>query len=485
MAAPMKRKHEHGDEAYSCNKKLAGIEVSNRGALNLFIAWCHENNFQLSSKVTVSRTGSCAQYGMHAVEDIAAGYCIFQVPRSVLLMPSNSSIENLIKPENSKLTSTNQWIPLLLTLLYESNKPDSKWVPYLALAPDSEAIDLPMFWEKTEVEKLLKGTGVDKAVERDLKMIEVDFSHLVLPFFQNAEGTIRTEAINLESFKRMVAFVMAYSFTEPACKSTSTSENNGEGEQNDSDEDEDENGNEKTLPPMMVPMADMLNHITKHNAKLTFGTEALKMVTTRAIKKGEEIFNTYGQVSNLHLMHMYGFAEPYPNNTNDVVEIPVHRLLDAAKERASGDGTELKLVDSKWETLLKQEIIVEDDVVVLGRDGIVNDDICMQVLKVLSMNSSEYKAYVENEGWSDDASEASDEDDGVLDLAHISQLRDAQKMLLKRMGELHLQDYAVSFEDTVKKLEAAASLPARERFALYTSHGQQMLIKQLINACAG
>ncbi|GFO45269.1 hypothetical protein PoB_007177400 [Plakobranchus ocellatus] len=50
-----------------------------------------------------------------------------------------------------------------------------------------------------------------------------------------------------------------------------------------------------------------------------------------------------------------------------------------------------------------QEIIDEDDVFVLGG-------------MVLRMNSSEYKAYVENEGWSDEASEASDEDDGVLDL---------------------------------------------------------------------
>ncbi|GFO24074.1 Zinc finger protein [Plakobranchus ocellatus] len=58
----------------------------------------------------------------------------------------------------------------------------------------------------------------------------------------------------------------------------------------------------------------------------------------------------------------------------------------------------------RW-ALALQEIIVEDDVFVLGRDGMV-----------LRMNSSEYKAYVENEGWSDEASEASDEDDGVLDL---------------------------------------------------------------------
>ena len=53
------------------------------------------------------------------------------------------------------------------------------------------------------------------------------------------------------------------------------------------------------------------------------------------------------------------------------------------------------------------------------------------------------------------------------------------------MGELHLEQYAISFQDAVKKMEVAASLPAREKYALYTLHGQQMLIQQLMTACIG
>ena len=79
---------------------------------------------------------------------------------------------------------------------------------------------------------------------------------------------------------------MAYSFTEPAskgkcCEGSACCDDSGE----DDDDDEDNDESEEMKPPMMVPMADMLNHITNHNAKLTFGSEALKMVTTRAIKK--------------------------------------------------------------------------------------------------------------------------------------------------------------------------------------------------------
>lgn len=66
----------------------------------------------------------------------------------------------------------------------------------------------------------------------------------------------------MEFYKQMVAFVMAYSFTEPP-----------------PDEFED------SPPPMMVPMADILNHVAKNNAHLSFETDALKMVAIKPIKK--------------------------------------------------------------------------------------------------------------------------------------------------------------------------------------------------------
>ena len=68
-------------------------------------------------------------------------------------------------------------------------------------------------------------------------------------------------------YKKMVAFVMAYSFTEHA--------------QQEEEDDEDDG---KTAP-VMVPMADILNHIAKNNACLKFEKKAFKMVTTKPIKK--------------------------------------------------------------------------------------------------------------------------------------------------------------------------------------------------------
>ena len=74
---------------------------------------------------------------------------------------------------------------------------------------------------------------------------------------------------------------MAYSFTEPAGKAGGSDENADRDEDNESDTEE----AGSSPPPMMVPLADILNHVAKNNAALTFHKDALRMVSTQAIKK--------------------------------------------------------------------------------------------------------------------------------------------------------------------------------------------------------
>lgn len=57
-------------------------------------------------------------------------------------------------------------------------------------------------------------------------------------------------------YKRLVAFVMAYSFTE-----------------------------DFDSQPGMIPMADILNHSVNNNAYLIFGEDDMKMVALKKIKK--------------------------------------------------------------------------------------------------------------------------------------------------------------------------------------------------------
>ena len=73
----------------------------------------------------------------------------------------------------------------------------------------------------------------------------------------------------------MAAFVMAYSFTEH--KSSPDDDDDSE-----DDDDEDENND---AAPAMVPMADILNHISNNNAHLEFGAQTLTMVATQDIPR--------------------------------------------------------------------------------------------------------------------------------------------------------------------------------------------------------
>lgn len=56
----------------------------------------------------------------------------------------------------------------------------------------------------------------------------------------------------------------------------------------------------------------------------------LRMVATQPIPQGHEIFNTYGQMANWQLIHMYGFVEPYPDNTDDTADIQMVTVREAA-----------------------------------------------------------------------------------------------------------------------------------------------------------
>ena len=69
----------------------------------------------------------------------------------------------------------------------------------------------------------------------------------------------------------MVSFVMAYSFMEPINPALDSSDSEQE-----------------KAPPMLVPMADILNHISKHNAELSYGATHLKMMAIKDIAKVSE-----------------------------------------------------------------------------------------------------------------------------------------------------------------------------------------------------
>uniref|UniRef100_A0A8C4PXS3 SET domain containing 6, protein lysine methyltransferase n=1 Tax=Eptatretus burgeri TaxID=7764 RepID=A0A8C4PXS3_EPTBU len=298
---------------------------------------------------------------MLAVKPIASGEVLFVVPRPAVLSHSNTDIHQLLTTESLSLRSRSRWVPLLLTLMYESSHLDSPWAPYIALWPNFVQADLPMFWPRDERRELLRGTGVVQATAQDLQNIRKEFRTVVAPFLSRHTDLFEPERSNLELYMRLVAFVMAYSFQESR-------------------------GGKKRNPPVMVPMADMLNHTTNHNAQLEFSQDVLKMVAVRAIADGEEVFNTYGQLANSQLLHMYGFTEPGSTNPNDTARVPWITLLRSALH---GQGPkERKLLRRKWRLL--SQLTAVDEGIMVGWHGVHSAGKLEQVLKVLSMPKAQF-----------------------------------------------------------------------------------------------
>lgn len=430
--------------------------------LKNFILWCDSVNLTLSDKVCLSKEGTVAEYGMLAKEDIKEGHVLFSIPRECLLHQGTTAIKKVLEDGKKSLESASGWVPLLLSLLYEYTCPQSHWKPYLSLWPDFSTLDHPMFWSEEERDKLLKGTGIPEAVKTDLEKLQAEYNNIVLPFMKSHPDLWDAEKHTLELYKRLVAFVMAYSFQEPV-------------------EDEDEDEERAPNPPMMVPMADMLNHISKHNANLEYTPDCLKMVAVRCIKNGEEVFNTYGQMANWQLLHMYGFSEPFPTNSNDTADVQMSSLYKAAMQ-ATKSETNKPLLGDKWNILCEMEIVGENGVFVFGQSGCLTYSELYTTLKVLCMPPQEFEEFHENEGWEDDDGDDDDKMEHALSFVGLTALTTEWKRLLHAVAGLSLDFYSEDVETDRRLLEdqeALGQLNSRERRALHVRYGQKNILQCL------
>nr|XP_057931509.1 N-lysine methyltransferase setd6 isoform X2 [Doryrhamphus excisus] len=436
--------------------------------LQNFLQWCDRVGLVLSSKVYVSKEGTVADYGMFAGDHIEEGEVLFTIPRSALLHQGTTKVADLLEREKGSLESSSGWVPLLLALLYEYMSPQSHWRPYLSLWTDFKTLDHPMFWSKEDRDILLRGSGVPEAVDTDLTNIQQEYKDIVLPFMAKHPHLWSPDTHTLDMYMQLVAFVMAYSFQEP------------QEEEEDDDDDDDVN---PANPPMMVPMADMLNHVSNHNANLEFTPDSLKMVCVRPIKKGQEVFNTYGQMANWQLLHMYGFTEAYPSNSNDTVDIPVANLHKVATQDPDMDQ---QLLKKKWEML--REMMQEKGAIVFGKHGCLTDTELHTVLKVLCMSNEEFSDYRDNEGWE----EENEDEEEVFTNEGLSRLKTKWKWLIYEAACLSMRSYSDELKEgegersldrdqrLMEDKAALAGLNSRQKNALQVRYGQKSILYKVM-----
>ncbi|XP_036688505.1 N-lysine methyltransferase SETD6 isoform X2 [Balaenoptera musculus] len=358
--------------------------------------------------------------------------------------------------ERGALQSQSGWVPLLLALLHELQAPASPWSPYFALWPELGRLEHPMFWPEEERRRLLQGTGVPEAVEKDLASIRSEYYSIVLPFMEAHPDLFSPRVRCLELYRQLVALVMAYSFQEPL------------------EEEEDE---KEPNSPLMVPAADVLNHLANHNANLEYSPNCLRMVATQPIPKGHEIFNTYGQMANWQLIHMYGFAEPYPDNTDDTADIQMVTVREAALQGTEVEAERLLLYE-RWDFLCKLEMVGEEGAFVIGWEEVLTEEELAMTLKVLCMPAEEFREFKDQDGRGDDRRE-----EDSLTITNIPKLKASWRQLLRDSVLLTLQTYATDLkaeQDLLSNKEVYATLSWREQQALQVRYGQKMILHQLL-----
>lgn len=203
----------------------------------------------------------------------------------------------------------------------------------------------------------------------------------------------------------------------------------------------------------------------------------LRMVATQSIPKGHEIFNTYGQMANWQLIHMYGFVEPYPDNKDDTADIQMVTVREAALQGTKIEAERLLLYE-RWDFLCKLEMVGEEGAFVIGREEVLTEEELTTTLKVLCMPAEEFREFKAQDGWGDDKRE-----EDSLTITNIPKLRASWRQLLRNSVLLTLQSYATdlkSEQDLISNKEVYVKLSWREQQALQVRYGQKMILHQLL-----
>ncbi|XP_077954091.1 LOW QUALITY PROTEIN: N-lysine methyltransferase setd6-like [Gasterosteus aculeatus] len=195
---------------------------------------------------------------------------------------------------------------------------------------------------------------------------------------------------------------------------------------------------------------------------------------------GEEVFNTYGQMANWQLLHMYGFTEPHRDNRDDTADIPVGNFCKVAAQGVQS-GLEQQLVEEKQEVLC--QVMRGKEAFVFGKQGCLTDSELHSALKVLCMSEEEFSEFKDNEGWEED-----EDEDISLSFSNegLSGLKASWKWLIHGAARLTLRSYGEeapgvkSDQELMEDRVAFAGPEQQAADALQVRCGQKSILHRLM-----
>ncbi|KAF4597946.1 Ribosomal lysine N-methyltransferase 4 [Pleurotus pulmonarius] len=440
--------------------------------------------------------------GAIALKDIPEAHTLFSIPRALTLstrtsrLPSLFGIDRWRKAAPDGFLLDNGWAGLILCMMWEEAN-HGRWAAYLASLPSQ--FDTPMFWFEEELTEL-KGTSVvEKLGKADA---ELEFHTKLLPAIESRKDLFFPHHIpvyyTLEKFHIHGSRILSRGFTvDPPASGSGyyQDEVNGsshamdvdelspEGGDDDANADDADDDEEDEGIVSMVPMADMLNaRYESENAKLFYEEDELKMVSTKPIKAGEQIFNTYSDLPNAELLRRYGHVDLLPlpaelglalsgdsrGNPGDVVELRADTVVDVAARftlRKQPDFSSATNSDSAVMEDLNGRIdwwleMGGDDVFVLEPPASPLPDDLVSLIRLLTDDTEWQKAQEK-----DKPPKAKTDKDTLTIMLEVLEQR--------------LALYDSTLENDEATLASSADLPLRKRNALVVRLGEKRILSSI------
>ncbi|OAX37925.1 SET domain-containing protein [Rhizopogon vinicolor AM-OR11-026] len=457
-----------------------------------FIAWFQHHGGALDTAVMSITDFPGSGRGAIAVKDIPENHTIFTLPRSLTLSTQTSTLPSAFGITGWRKHKLHKgWVGLILCMMWEeAHGNQGKWSAYFVSLPTH--FGTPMFWSNEELQEL-QGTAVVDKIGR--VEAERDYHEKLIPAIKTRPDLFPSEKIDtwytLQQYHIAGNRILSRSFQverwkgevgpdssdeheyvpEDSAENTQADTSIGsamdvdgtgdgdeglDGESSDSDSDDSDIDDSDVA---MVPMADLLNaRYDSENAKLFYEEHHLQMVTTKPIKAGEQIFNTYGDPPNSDLLRRYGHVDLVPcphlkgalGNPQDIVEIRADLVVKVVCGGVANDEKYQQRID--W--WLDEG---GDDVFVLDTDPILPAAMT-SLIKLLLLSQEEWEKTREKER----------PPKAKFD-RQISEL-------LRRIFEIRLSTYQSPDTEADEKLLASESLTLNMRHAIIVRLGEKRIL---------
>ncbi|KAJ3320412.1 hypothetical protein HDV06_005335 [Boothiomyces sp. JEL0866] len=292
-------------------------------------------------------------FSVRATEDLEEGIKVCSIPKESVLSIRNTACADIL--EENELGGV---LGLAIAIMFEASLGEkSPWYNYLQSIPAFE--NVPCFWSDKD-KSFLASTDVGKSLAQDIQYLHEDYKEHVLPLIEkyaefdgkfmtlerwmNATSLVTSRAFQVDEFHGESLVPLADLFNHktgaehvhfegvgdvcPTCGASDGCDCEGEewedeASELDAIEEMDEDGDEA---PELAEAED----IPELDEETPMDNDILEMVTVRPAKKGDELFNTYGDHSNSSLLRLYGFVDQ--ENEFSCVRIDRKDVLEQFKE---------------------------------------------------------------------------------------------------------------------------------------------------------